>query len=73
MFQAWALENGYKVDPTGVINNKKHITLEDARDKTENYLLRFRKRSCRICAVNFDITKEGFAYRCDVCRKFGSI
>jgi hypothetical protein len=73
MFQAWATENGYKVDPTGVINNKKHMTFEAAKNKTENYLLRFRKRSCRICQVNFDITKEGFAYRCDVCRKFVSI
>ena len=61
MFQAWATENGYKVDPTGVINNKKHMTFEAAKNKTENYLLRFRKRSCRICQVNFDITKEGFA------------
>jgi hypothetical protein len=73
MFQAWATENGYKVDPTGVINNKKHMTFEAAKNKTETYLLRFRKRSCRICQVNFDITKEGFAYRCDVCRKFGSV
>ena len=52
-----------------LIENLEPITLSDARERNNHFILRWRNRTCRLCGTNFDISLGGFGYTCPDCQK----
>ena len=51
----------------GLIQNSESISLSDAKEYDSLILLRWRNRQCVECGESFDITSQGFLYKCVVC------
>ena len=69
---AWAEDEGYSLavkNGSLLIENLEPITLSDARQRNNHFILRWRNRTCRLCGTNFDISLGGFGYTCPDCQK----
>ena len=51
----------------GLIQNTESISFSDAKEYDSLILLRWRHRQCVECVDSFDITSQGFLYKCGVC------
>ncbi len=51
----------------GLLQNDESISLESAKDFNSLIMLRWRYRQCVSCDESFDITSQGFLYKCGGC------
>ena len=47
-----------------IIDNQEYIKQEDAQILDIKYVLRFKRRICKYCGINFDIEDKGLFYWC---------
>tara|TARA_Y100000996_G_scaffold392411_1_gene355160 strand:- start:2476 stop:2724 length:249 start_codon:yes stop_codon:yes gene_type:complete len=62
-----AIHNSEIPFENGLLQNNESISLESAKDYNSLLLLRWRYRQCVSCDQSFDITSQGFLYKCGGC------
>ncbi len=68
----WAEDEGYSLTVKNgslLIDNDEPITIHDAKGMHNHFILRWRHRTCRLCAADFDISLGGFGFTCPSCLK----
>ena len=51
----------------GLIQNDESISLEAAQEYNPLLLFRWKIRQCSVCGTSFDISTNGFLYKCGEC------
>jgi len=51
----------------GLIQNNESFSLESAKEYNPLLIFRWKLRECSICETTFDISTNGFLYKCGEC------
>ncbi len=51
----------------GLIQNDESITFESAQEYNPLLIFRWKLRGCSVCGTSFDISTNGFLYKCGEC------
>ena len=54
-------------DEDGLIHNNDSISLSSAQEYNPLLLFRWKLRECSMCGITFDISTNGFLYKCGEC------
>jgi len=51
----------------GLIHNEESISLDSAKEYNPLLIFRWKLRECSVCGTTFDISTNGFLFKCGEC------